>query len=64
MWSKLAVRAVFVLGDIINGHDPAGCVDLLQSRPEYIQALKGNAENYLLTPDLETFPKSHESFYA
>jgi predicted phosphodiesterase len=53
----------FVLGDIINGHDPAGCVDLLQSRPEYIQALKGNAENYLLTPELETFPKSHESFY-
>ena len=55
---------LFVLGDIINGHDPAGCVDLLQSGPGRIEALKGNAENYLLTPDLGAFPKSREPFYA
>jgi predicted phosphodiesterase len=54
----------FVLGDIINGHDPAGCVDLLQSGPGCIQALRGNAENYLLTPELEAFPHSCEPFYA
>ena len=55
---------LFVLGDIINGHDPAGCVDLLQSGPGRIEALKGNAENYLLIPDLEAFPKSGEPYYA
>jgi predicted phosphodiesterase len=54
----------FVLGDIINGQDPAGCVNLLQSGSGCIQALKGNAEYYLLTPELEAFPKSQEPFYA
>ena len=55
---------LFVLGDIINGHDPAGCVNLLQSKLGYIQALKGNAEYYLLTPKLEAFPKINEPLYA
>jgi predicted phosphodiesterase len=55
---------LFVLGDIFNGQDPAGCVNLLQTEPGYIQALKGNAEYYLLTPELEAFPKSSEPFYA
>jgi len=55
---------LYVLGDIINGHDPSGCVDLLLSEPGYIQALKGNAEYYLLTPELDAFPKSREPFYA
>ena len=55
---------LFVLGDIINGHDPAGCVNLLQSGSGSIQALRGNAEDYLLTPDLESFPNRHEPLYA
>jgi predicted phosphodiesterase len=55
---------LFVLGDIINGQDPAGCVDLIRSAPGFIEALRGNAENYLLTPDLEAFPNRHEPFYA
>jgi predicted phosphodiesterase len=55
---------LYVLGDIINGQDPAGCVNLLQSSPVCVQALRGNAEDYLLTPDLEAFPKSHEPLYA
>jgi predicted phosphodiesterase len=55
---------LFVLGDIINGHDPAGCVDLLQSGPVRSEALKGNAEHYLLTPDLDAFPRSSEPLYA
>jgi predicted phosphodiesterase len=54
----------FVLGDIINGQDPAGCVNLLQSGSGCIQALKGNAEYYLLTPELDAFPKSQEPFYT
>ncbi len=54
---------IFVLGDIINGHDPAGCLELLQTNLENLEALRGNAENYLLTPELEAFPKRHEPFY-
>ena len=54
---------LFVLGDIINGHDPAGCIELLHPNLEHLEALRGNAENYLLTPDLEAFPKRHEPFY-
>ena len=46
---------VFMLGDIINGIDPHGCVQLLRSwcdtnRVE-LASIKGNAEAYLLTPD-------------
>lgn len=55
---------LYVLGDIINGHDPAGCVDALQSWPGSVAALKGNAETYLLTPDLDDFPMGQEPFYT
>src|SRR5258707_4297352 len=46
---------VFMLGDIINGIDPHGCVQLLLSwcdtnRVE-LASIKGNAEAYLVTPD-------------
>jgi len=61
---RVGCTRLYVLGDIINGQDPAGCVNLLQSGSKCIQALRGNAENYLLTPELEAFPKSHEPFYS
>ena len=46
---------VFMLGDIINGIDPHGCVQVLRSwcdtnRVE-LASIKGNAEAYLVTPD-------------
>ena len=46
---------VFVLGDIVNGVDPGGCLDLLAGRGD-ITFVKGNAEFHLLTPDLNAFP--------
>ena len=46
---------VFMLGDIINGVDPHGCIQLLQEWCETnaaeLTCLKGNGEEYLLTPD-------------
>jgi predicted phosphodiesterase len=55
---------LFVLGDIINGHDPAGSVDLLLSWKGHVQAIQGNAEMYLLTPNLDAFPQSSDPFCA
>jgi hypothetical protein len=52
----------FVIGDIINGLDPAGCVDLLLQTPN-VTALKGNAEYYLLASDLDAFPRREEPMY-
>src|SRR5450759_2257298 len=58
---------LFVLGDIINGVDPHGCLDLLYSwaaRQEVeLLAIKGNGEEYTLTQDLDQFPFAKESFY-
>lgn len=54
---------LFVLGDIINGLDPGGCVELLRSWPA-ITGIKGNAEYYLLTPDLEDFPLRTQALYS
>jgi predicted phosphodiesterase len=55
---------VFVLGDIINGIDPHGCMELLQQGRENaavkLACIKGNAEAYLLTPDLNTLPDRNE----
>ena len=55
---------VFVLGDIINGVDPAGCLALLRQWRDRaaieLTCLKGNAEAYLLTPDLGALPKNDE----
>ena len=61
---RVGCSHLFVLGDIINGQDPAGCVDLLLSAPGIVKALRGNAENYLLTPELESFPNRHEPLYT
>lgn len=55
-------KQIFVIGDIINGLDPAGCVDLLLETPN-VTALKGNAEYYLLSTDFDTFPKREEPMY-
>ena len=44
-----------VLGDIINGIDPQGCVDLLLKWDDKV-CIRGNAEAYTLTPDLESLP--------
>jgi len=55
---------VFMLGDVINGVDPAGCLALLRqwrdSAAIELTCLKGNAEAYLLTPNLEALPKNDE----
>jgi predicted phosphodiesterase len=53
---------VFVLGDVVNGPDPAGCMRILRELPR-LHVLKGNAEHYLLTPDLADFPERKQPFY-
>lgn len=53
---------IYVLGDIFNGIDPGGCVDILKNRPDCI-CLKGNAELYLQIPDLDSFPRREEPDY-
>lgn len=53
---------VFVLGDIINGVDPEGCLELLRGW-DGITCIKGNAESSVLTPDLDVFPLREDSFY-
>jgi len=52
---QMECARIFLLGDVINGYDPHGCLDLLRSLPN-LACLKGNAEFYLLTPDLEALP--------
>ncbi len=53
---------VFCLGDTINGMDPSSCITLLGDL-ENFQSIKGNAEYYLLTPDLESHPRKDEPMY-
>jgi predicted phosphodiesterase len=55
---------LFMLGDIVNGLDPAGCIDLLRQAWPRARAIKGNAEHYLLTPDLDAFPLRTQPMYA
>jgi predicted phosphodiesterase len=54
---------IYVLGDIFNGIDPKGCVELIRSIDNVV-CIRGNAEAYLLTPDLDEFPQRHEPLYA
>ena len=46
---------VFMLGDIINGIDPHGCIQMLRSWCDLnnieLACIKGNAEAYLVTPN-------------
>ena len=48
-----------VLGDIINGVDPQECVDQLRTWDEKV-CIRGNAESYILTPDLEHLPEDQD----
>ena len=54
---------VFFLGDLVNGVDPGGCVELLRGWGD-VTCLKGNAEHYTLTPDLDTLPHREEPAQA
>jgi len=60
--SQKGCSKIFVLGDMINGIDPLNCIRLLRGR-EKTECLKGNAEFYVLTPDLEDFPRINEPMY-
>jgi predicted phosphodiesterase len=63
-----ACRQVLVLGDIINGFDPHGSLELLRSWSDQqgvtLSCIKGNAEMYLLTPGLEDLPGKDEPMNA
>jgi predicted phosphodiesterase len=60
------VDQVFVLGDIIHGIDPHGCVrrldDWSATQGVPLHCIKGNAEMYLLTPDLDNLPNRGEAW--
>lgn len=61
-------KQVFMLGDIINGIDPHGCVQLLRdwsdaARVE-LAAIQGNAEAYLNTPERSSLPRQDEAWNA
>ena len=62
------IQQLLMLGDIINGVDPHGCVRLLlewcAAEQVELRCIKGNAEFYLLTPDLEAIPDRGESWEA
>jgi predicted phosphodiesterase len=56
---------VFMLGDLINGIDPHGCVTALRAWAARtgveLACLKGNGEEYLLTPEREALPQQDEA---
>jgi predicted phosphodiesterase len=56
-------QQLFMLGDIVNGLDPCGCIDLLLEWPQ-VAGLKGNAELYLVTPNLEQFALREQPTFA
>lgn len=57
---------VFLLGDLINGVDPHGCVEFLQNWSEKsripLSCIKGNAEAYLFTPERFALPRQDETW--
>jgi len=53
---------LFVLGDVINGFDPHGCLDLLRTWDD-LTCLKGNAEAYVLTPNPESIQAHDENWH-
>ena len=57
---------VFMLGDLINGVDPHGCVQTLQQwqadNHVQLRCLKGNGEAYLLTPERNALPRQTEAW--
>jgi predicted phosphodiesterase len=54
---------LFMLGDIVNGLDPAGCIELVRAWPG-VEGIRGNAEQYLLAPDIDQFPLRNQGFFA
>ncbi len=50
---------VLVLGDVVSGLDPEGCVRELRALPN-VRGVQGNADMYMLTPDLEEWPGRRE----
>ena len=50
---------VLVLGDVVSGLDPEGCVRELRALPN-MRGVQGNADMYMLTPDLEEWPGRRE----
>ena len=53
---------IFFLGDIVNGWDPSLCISMLRQF-ENLQSIKGNAEHYVLTPDLDNYPRKDDPMY-
>jgi predicted phosphodiesterase len=58
---------LFVLGDVINGIDSQGCLDLLKGWSTGLPTgwpavtyVRGNAEAYTLTPNLDALPRADE----
>ncbi len=51
----------YVLGDIINGPSPRECLERVMALPILAGVIKGNAELYLLTPDLDHLPGKEET---
>jgi predicted phosphodiesterase len=63
---RVGCSKVFMLGDLINGFDPGGCVQILRQWVEStrveLDCIKGNAEAYLLTPDRAHLPRQDEDW--
>lgn len=59
---------VFMLGDIINGVDPDGCVQMLRSwsveNQVELVCIRGNAEAYLTTPDRDLLMKTVDAYHV
>jgi len=54
---------IYNLGDTINGMNPSACVARVRESGN-ITSIRGNAEQYVLTPDLENFPRRDEPDYV
>jgi predicted phosphodiesterase len=54
---------IYNLGDTINGMNPSACIAQIKEN-ENITSIRGNAEQYVLTPDLGNFPHRDEPEYA
>jgi len=63
---RMGCSRVFMLGDLINGFDPHGCVQTLRQWAESthieLTCIKGNAEAYILTPDRSGLPRQDEEW--
>ena len=57
------MNGYYNLGDTINGINPGACIARIRDN-ENITSIRGNAEQYVLTPDLENFPRREEPEYV